>query len=130
MNSRGQVGVETLIAVFAVLALFLVVSLLALQNHYSVKLLEQAYLLDSECYNLAETINFVFSNGDGMKAELSILNHAFIHSQGFIAVENVSEPEVYSGSLCYFNARVIDSNVSTGSILIENVGGIVNVSQQ
>jgi len=116
VSSKGQVSVETLVAVFAVIVFFIIVLVQASFINNSASLIESSFSEKDSCLKLSSLLSQVYSEGKGSSIIASLNHPATIFGEQKI---------IFVGEqMCYFIAITNDKNLLPGEVRIFNDGEV------
>ena len=121
MKYKGQVSVETLVAVFAIFFLMVIVLVHISVVNGNAQIFDNSFSEKNECLKLMYAISQLNNEGNGSQISIYLENGFKILS----AQKAVQIGEQY----CYFLARSNDYEFSGGDFLLKNVDGTIEVEE-
>jgi len=124
---KGSIGIETIVIVILLLAMFVIINLSIINNTTLVNGLSEQFRLQAKCKKVADIISGIYSSGDGAKWMGEIDRNAAVYP-GYIDLwDKNSEFTGLKSVYCTFYADLnrSDFNLASGSIIVENISGKV-----
>jgi len=112
---RGQVAIETIVGVAAVLLVLLLVVVLNSNRSVLVEELDGFYGEANECNEVALVVSLVYSEGPFSRAEFSVSRDINVQD-GFVVV---------GSTICEFVGRAEPAFIGSGDVVARNLTGVV-----
>lgn len=119
MKSKGQVNMEFLITVGMIFLILIIVLGFFLYRKSEVAETKEYFDLSSECTKISNSINKIYTSGEGAKVEFETNNLISI-DDSIISITDSFKDETIT---CMHYSRSSSCTNLTGDILIENTGG-------